>query len=239
MIGWRARLGITTAAQNRVIEPEFYAIAPKGVAIYTSRILWESSTVTEEAIIKASEAAVTAAQEVAQANVDLIGYTGTGMSMIKGRDYEREIVERIESKTGIPTVTTGGAVVSALKELGMSNICVATPYAEWQSQKIKTFLEQHGFTVINLEGLGITKRGATGDLEPSTSYRKGKAVYRQEADGVFISCSNWRTIEIINALERDIGKPVVSASIATFWHMFRRAGIKEPIKGFGTLLELH
>ena len=55
---------------------------------------------------------------------------------------------------------------------------------------------------------------------------------------MFISCTNFRTIEVVDRLESEVGKPVISSNTATFWMIARTAGIDEAINGFGELLRL-
>ena len=45
------------------------------------------------------------------------------------------------------------------------------------------------------------------------------------------------TIATLEKMERDLGKPVVSAAAAMMWHALRVAGVNEPISGYGRLLK--
>jgi maleate isomerase len=65
-----------------------------------------------------------------------------------------------------------------------------------------------------------------------------RAADHPAADAIFISCTNFRTIGVLAALERDLGKPVVSAIQASFWHCLRLAGVEDAIDGYGRLLSL-
>jgi maleate isomerase len=73
-------------------------------------------------------------------------------------------------------------------------------------------------------------------LHPSTAYKLAKSVDTGDADGIFISCTNFRTIEIIEALEENTGKPVVTSNQASMAMALKVMGIKEKIGGFGALL---
>src|SRR2546427_5748055 len=42
-----------------------------------------------------------------------------------------------------------------------------------------------------------------------------------ESDGIIIACLNFRSHPIINRLEARIGKPVVTSTQATLWHVLR------------------
>ena len=57
-----------------------------------------------------------------------------------------------------------------------------------------------------------------------------------DADAVFISCSALRTIEILDALEQDLGKPVICSNQAMMWDVFRKAGVTDTVSGYGRLL---
>ena len=59
------------------------------------------------------------------------------------------------------------------------------------------------------------------------------------SDGMIIACLNFRSHPIIDRLEAAIGKPVVSSTQATLWHMLRLAGVTDPIAGYGRLLREH
>ena len=59
------------------------------------------------------------------------------------------------------------------------------------------------------------------------------------ADAYFLSCTTIRSTPIIAALERDLGKPVVTSNQAMAWHALRTGGVKDRIPGFGTLFSEH
>ena len=70
-------------------------------------------------------------------------------------------------------------------------------------------------------------------LERTYSFTRDRV--EDQAQGVFISCTGLRTIGAIEALEQDLGRPVISAVQATFWDALRIAGVGENIEGFGSL----
>ena len=63
-----------------------------------------------------------------------------------------------------------------------------------------------------------------------------REIDRPEADGIFISCTNFRTIEIIEQLEADTGKPVVTSNQASMWIALKVLGVAGP-KGYGRLFQ--
>jgi maleate cis-trans isomerase len=53
---------------------------------------------------------------------------------------------------------------------------------------------------------------------------------------VLITSSAWPTLTVIQALEDDLGKPVVSSSIGQIWWPLKELAIKAEIRGYGKLL---
>ena len=233
--GWRLRIGVILPSCNTVMEPEFYKMAPEGVSIHTARM--RISEVTKEELKKMAEDSPRAAEDLATADVDVIVYGCTSGSFIGGIEWEREIVKKIEEKTGILTITTSKAVIDALQHLKLKKIIVVTPYIDELNELEKKFLEMNGVKVLKIKGLGILK-GLDIGMQPAwTSYKLAKENFTPEADGIFISCTNFRTLEIIEKLEHDLGKPVVTSNQASMWAALRTSGIKESIEKYGTLLK--
>ncbi|MEM2339635.1 MAG: hypothetical protein QXW83_05495, partial [Nitrososphaerales archaeon] len=120
-------------------------------------------------------------------------------------------------RTGIKTITTAFAVNEALKELSIKSVAVATPYINELNEREKLFLEECGFKVVKIKGLNILKNTEIGKQPSWVSYKLAKDVYTPEADGIFISCTNFRTFDILEKLEIDLNKPVVSSNSASLW----------------------
>ncbi|MFX0202578.1 MAG: aspartate/glutamate racemase family protein [Candidatus Hodarchaeota archaeon] len=239
MYGWRAKLGLLVPAANGVCEMEFHKLISniEGICLYTTR-MGGTGKLTISSLTDMLNEVDDAAEKVAQAKVDLIVFACTTGSLVKGVGYDQEIIKKIYQKTGIPGFSTSTAVINALKEMGINKIAVATPYTDEVDQRVRSFLEGNGFQVLNLKGLGIVDTVERSELSPIVAYRLAREVYNSnsEADGVFISCMNFRTVEIIESLERDLSKPVVTSLQATVWAALRKLGIHEPINGYGKLL---
>lgn len=232
MIGWRAKLGIIVPSANTTIEPELSKMAPQGVSTHSSRV--KITEDTEEEILAMINDVPRAAEELKHAEVNVIAFGCTAGSFIKGLGYDREIIGLIERSAKIPATTTSTAVIEAFKEMGIEKLSVATPYEDWLNQKLIKFIEVSGLKVLKMKGLGITRDIA--HVHPERVYRLAKEVHTLESDGVFISCTDFRTIDILNVLEQDLKKPVISSNQATMWMMLKLTGVKTSIKGFGALM---
>ncbi len=236
--GWRARVGLIYTASSTIMESEFYAMAPRGVSSHTARIFL--GKVTAEELAKTGERAVEATRLLATAPLDSIVFGCTSGSFIMGTGYDQEIIDNLEAVSkGIPVTTTVTACTNGMNALGLKKIVIVTPYTDDINKKAETFFSELGFDILNIKGLSITTDHEMTRLSPEKIYHLAKSAWRDEADGLLISCTSLRTIEILGALETDLQKPVLSSNQASFWEVLRLAGVNEQIEGFGLLLSDH
>ena len=229
-----ARFGLIIPSSNTSMESEFWRMTSGWATIHAERLRFQKITVDE---LEAMEAQLSeGASRLADAEVNVIGYGCTSGSLFKGKDHDREIEDKITAETGIPAVATARAVIEAMESLNISRVCVATPYTDEISELEKSFLEQNKIEVLKIVGLGIEENLEVGRKAPDVAYELAKKAFVPEAPGIFISCTNFRTIEIIDSLEKELDIPVVSSNTATLWAMMKKAGIKRELESCGRLL---
>lgn len=237
MYGWRGRIGLIIPSSNTTMESEFWRMVPEGVSVHTTRLKLLRVTVSE--LKEMAKNALHAAELLATANVNVIVYGCTSGALIGGIEWEENLRKSIEKHVRIPTITTAFAVVNALRELGVRRVSIATPYIDEVNVLERKFLESSGFKVVKIKGLGIADNIEIGKQSPWIAYRLAREVDSSEAEAIFISCTNFRTIEVISKLEEDLGKPVISSNTASLWTSLRILGVKQSIKGYGKLLEVY
>jgi maleate isomerase len=236
MYGYRGKIGILVPNINTTMEMDFHRMAPEGVSVHTARISWEAPESSVEALREMTERAVKAATDVAAAHVDVIVYGCTSGSFFKGITWDKELSKIIARETKVPAITTSTAMVEGLREMGIKKVSVATPYSEEVDKRLEAFLSGNGFKVMRLESLRQKDVWEHARNAPFILYQLGKKTFVPEADGVFISCTQLRAVDIVEQLEKDIGKPVVTAVQASMWLALRTLGFKSPVNGYGTLL---
>ncbi len=229
MYARQCRIGLIAPSSNTTMEPEFARYAPEGVSVHTTRL--PLGRVTEAELTRMAEQVEEAAKLLADAQVDIIAYGCTTGSLIKGKGHDIKLEERIGRATGIPAVATAHAVLDALRAKGLKKIAVATPYTKEINEKEREFLSDNGFEVLAIHGLGLTKNLEIGMQEPHVAYKLGRRLMREqsEAGGLFISCTNLRTFEIISPLSQSIGKPVITSNQATLWRVLQQMNLA-PVK---------
>jgi len=232
MHGWRAKLGIMVPSANTTIESDYHKINIEGVSFHYSRLAIEADT--KEEIENLFNEVPRAAEELADADVDIISFGCTAGSFVGGPNYDKKIIEKIEQTTKKKGTTTSTAVIKALKALDLKKIIIATPYVSWINEKEVNFFEKNGFKVLKIKGLDLLKN--QGNYPPEKIYKMVKEMYKEVADGIFISCTDFRGMDIIDLLETDLEVPVVTSNQATLWDMLRLVRVNEKIENYGKLL---
>lgn len=224
--GWRAKIGVITPANGTSMEMEFHKYAPEGVATMTQRILFER--VDQQGLSALAERSVEAARILASAKPDLLLFGCTTGSLINGLGYDKTLIDRIEAASGgIPTITTSTALTAALKALGSKKLVISTPYSESVNEAEKKFLEDSGFEVLDIRGLGYTDPNCMPRTTVTEMYPLTKRMLVPEADTVFISCTGINVMDGIQAMERDFGRPVITSNQVSLWYALKSLGIRE------------
>ena len=240
MIGWRARLGFLVPPGNPTVEPEMIALAPAGVSVHFNRMVARGVPGSHQGQAERNRMMVEhidlAAEMLAQVKPDAIALAHTATSYQLGREGEQQLLTRLQDLTGTRVVTAFAAVAMALERLGVRRLAVGTPYSEAQTRAGKAHLEAHGFEVIRAENL----KGVMNiyDETAERAYRLARSVDTQEAEAVFLSGTGMPTVAVLEMLEHDLGKPVISSNAAMLWCALRLSGVRQSIAGYGRLLTM-
>jgi maleate cis-trans isomerase len=236
----RKRIGVMVPSTNTTFEADFQLVAPRDVTIHGQR-LWLTNDADGAAGMDRMNGEIeSGAKYLATASVNVVAYGCTTGSFYRGPGYDRELIETITKAAGVPAVAAAPAVVEALRHFGARRISVATPYPEWNNQRLRAYLEASGFEVLNVEGeprAAASGNQGINDRDPEEVVAFAARVCRPEADALLCSCTAWRSVEAVAELERRTGKPVVTSNQASIWMAFRALGLTTPLKGFGRLLE--
>jgi maleate isomerase len=228
------RIGLLVPSSNTTVEPEFYRALPSRVTLHTARLFL--TQITPEAILGLVADLETQSRLLASADVDVIILGATAPSFLKGAGYDREVIARIEKATGKPATTTSTALLRALRFLDAKRIVLGSAYDDKVNAIAQAFLEANGFKVVAARGLGMVDNLAVGRLGPESAYELARSADRADADAMVLACTNWRTMDMIERIERDLGKPVISTTQVSVWDALRIIGYRREIPGYGQLL---
>lgn len=220
-----------------ISEREVEKMLPEEISLHVTRI--SMSMPTYDSVLHMADSVEEASKLLADAHVDIIAFNCTVGSLIGGRGYDQKIIDRIHQATGLPATTTTTALMAGLRALNISTLVMISPYAELLHQKEKAFLESEGLRVLHERWLGLSDCFQQYDTAPVHWFEIVKAMQEPLSEGYFISCGGVRVVEIIQPLETELGKPVITSNQALVWHCLKILGWQEPLEGFGHLLKTY
>lgn len=214
------------------------ALAPTGVSVHFSRMVAHGATGTLTGQEERNQTQLEHIDEtttlVAMVRPAVIVMAHTATSYTLGREGEAALVKRLEALSETRVTTAFGSVLAALAHLGVERVALGTPYGEDATLKGKALLEEHGLAVVNYGRLEDVRN--IYDETPARAYSLGRRVNATDAQAVFLSGVGMPTIPILEALEGDLGKPVISSASAMMWNALRLAGVSRSVAGYGRLL---
>ncbi len=240
MYGARGRVGLISLATDLTVQPEIARMVPEGIAVYAAPITLPRGEVTPESLAEMTEndELERAAEKLAWAEVDVILFACTSGSFIHGLGWDRELISRIEAVSHTPATTTSTTVIAALRAVNATSLTVVTPYLDSVNAVEKSYFEANGFSVKSMSGLGLEFDRDIARLSPSDAQAQLEATDTDEADTIFISCTDYHVLDAIDEIERTHAKPVVTSNQAGAWGALRKMGISDSISGAGRLMTL-
>lgn len=229
-----SRIGLLVPSSNTTVEPEFYRALPPGVTLHVARLFL--TQIAPDAILGIVKDLETQSRGLASADVDVIVLGATAPSFLKGLGYDRELIARIEAAAGKRATTTSTALIAALRHLGASRVVLGAAYDDKVNAIAQAFLEANGIEVLAAQGLGMVDNLAVGRLGSDSAYELARRIDRPDAEAIVLACTNWKTMDVIERLEREAGKPVISTTQASLWAALTMIGRIEGVAGYGLLL---
>lgn len=230
-----AQRGIGVIAPfDLALERELWRWAPLEVSLHLARTPYEPVPVSRAMAELVSERRhlMAATREVLHVEPEVVAYLCTSGSFIKGIAYERTLCEAI-CEAGAPcAVTTSGALLEALRRLGIARLSVITPYDAELTSLLHDFLHEAGVGVARSMHLGLG--GGIWKVNYRTIVEHIMAADTPQSEAIFVSCTNLPTYDVIAPLERELGKPVLTANQLTIWACLGR--MKLPMSGPGKWL---
>lgn len=234
--GWMAKIGLIVPSANTVNAHEWSLMAPEGISIHTARAMMSGKS-SLQSFERLNDSAGQAAEQLGTAEVDIVAYGCTSGSFMLPR---ADMMKRLSDLAGCPATNSADSVATALRALGVKTVAMATPYMPYINEGEIRFLEEEGFSVCASLGLGLgeteAERFAIRKVPPEAVLRMARAVDRPEAEAIFISCTSLPTLRLIDTIEEQLGKPVVTSNQATFWNVLRMLKLRVAVPKCGRLL---
>lgn len=213
------------------LDRELWRWVPDDVSLYLTRLPYVPVPMTVEMAMAIGDvdAVHRATRDVLTPEPLVVAYSCTSGSFIEGVAGERGLVQTMRAAGAPAAVTTSGALTQALHLLGIKRLSIATPYIDPVTDRLIGYLAECGVETMSSVGLGML--GHIWRVSYAEVIDTVRAVDHQDADALFISCTNLPTYDIIEPLERVLGKPVLTANQVTMWGALRAMGVESMATG--------
>ncbi len=230
----RGRLGFVLLNTEETADDDIRAMVPRDVGVFITRVrLADPVTVKNLAAVAGDLAG---AASLLPEDLDAIAYVCTSGSIAAGEAAVERAIRRAQPGTRPLALVT--CVVDALRHSGIARLAVGTPYLDEVNAMEAAFLADRGFEVCSMKGLGIARGRDMALVEPGDIVRLALDVCTGDCDGIFLSCTALRAVEVVDTIEEQTGKPVVTSNQALVWRMLRQIRAQDAAVGPGRLFRL-
>lgn len=233
---WRGVVGCVKPTHRPGSLEEFIRLLPEGIGVVPVYLNFQRGT--EDEFRGALDAVHEKVAELAREGVDLIHPEGAPPFMAHGHDGEARIIKEWEAEFGIPMVTAAQTQVEALRALGIERFVGVTYFTGSINDMFTRYFRSAGFDVLAMEGMEVAFADV-GRLASTEIYAHTRRAFLKNpgADGIYMLGTGWRCLDIIRLLEEDLQVPVVHPVPARVWAVQKRLHVRQPVEGFGTLLD--
>ncbi|MGB3069090.1 MAG: aspartate/glutamate racemase family protein [Ottowia sp.] len=234
------RLGVLTPSSNTALEPLTCAIVATvpGLSVHFSRFKVTEIALSPSALGQFDDGNILAAAELlADAKVDVIGWSGTAAGWL-GFDKDELLVQRIQERTGIVATTAVLALNELMALRQIRKLGIVSPYTADVQHRIVANYQQAGIEVVAHTHEGISVNHDFAGVSPELLWQRMDEVRRAAPEAIVTYCTNLRAAHLAERAEQTWGIPLLDTVSTTVWGMMRAAGADPAdVQGWGSLYE--
>lgn len=238
--GPRLKIGHITPSCNSVLETMTVSMSTavaNRVSHHFTRIPVTNISLSDEDLSQfAPERMLEAARLLADARPEAIVWNGTSGAW-NGLQADEDICQRIEAEFGVPASTSTLAQIEAMSDYGLVRYGLAVPYTTDVAERMVEIFGAHGVTCVGLANAGRSGGAAMADLMPEAVCDLIRAADHPDADCIVLSCTGVAGAQLLDRMERELGKPILDTIAVTLWKALRLVGVDDPLYGWGALLD--
>jgi len=232
------RLGVLTPSSNTALEPLTSAIVATlpYVSAHYSRFKVTEISLTPDALGQFDDRKILAAAELlADAKVDVIGWSGTAAGW-RGFESDHRLVERIRQHTGIAATTAVLALNELLAIKGIHRLGLVSPYTPDVQQRIIQNYAGIGVEIVAEQHLGICVNHDFALVSGDELRTMMRTVATASPQAITTFCTNLHAADLANAMESELGIPLLDTVSTTVWGMLRAIKVSTAqVSGWGQL----
>jgi arylmalonate decarboxylase len=178
------------------------------------------------------------AENLLRRGAEAIVLMGTSLSFYQGESFNQLLTQQMQEVSGLPSITMSTAIIEGLKEVNTKRVSAATAYNDEVNFRLNSFLTEHGFDVLNIQGLGIEAIADIAMVTQAQLLDFGVEVFNsvEGADSILVSCGGLITLDILAPLEAMTHVPAISSTPHSLLAGAKLLGMSTNISGYGSLI---
>lgn len=206
---------IVVPENNTTMEPEISALCPALAPITVARVKRPARTLLLADLPAYAEATLDAIEPFAAEQFDLVIYGCAAVGFLGGPAGNARMVEKLRERTHATVVSTVGAMVDVLRDAGVSNTAVVTPYLKPVNDGFHAYRESSGIVVEILNSFFCKTTAELGQITEEQVLELALRTVTPQSKSLFIACSQLPTLKVIAKLRAQLDIPVWSSIQAT------------------------
>ncbi len=238
VFGERGRVGLIAPSTCERAAKDFYQVVPDdiGLLIASLSVAKIASSDVDQALVGMDNAA----KQLAETGADIIFSAGIPLVLQGGIEADRDLQARIESVSGLPSMTDLCAAIDAIAAVNASRIVLITPFDQVTTDRIAEVLSDTGIKVLASRGAGMMRQREYAMLKNGAFAMMAKDLVASSTgvEAVYIPCGRIGDIRLTEQIEEDCGCPVITANGLFIWWALKALAADCSIDDYGQLLKL-
>ena len=230
----KPKVGLIVLATDFMIEKDFIDVTKgMGIDLFVNRI-HTYFPLTSENLIKMSNTLTEVSKDILpDEKLDCVVYGCTSGTIAAGYDSIKKKIELAKPETKVTKPST--AATNALKKMNVSKVSIFTPYSKKLNDEVVDYFKKENFIVTSNSYFDILNDADIAKIDPDYLYDVISKMNLEDAEAVFLSCTNLPALSILDKLEKKLNKVVLSSNQVLIWDTLQSVGKNNSIKGFGKL----
>ncbi|MEP3638918.1 MAG: Asp/Glu racemase [Paracoccaceae bacterium] len=218
----RAQVGLIVLQADETVEDDFRTLLPASLNLLVNRVP-SGLDVTPETLRETASHLTQAARLFPQGlSMNAVGFACTSASAQIGNEAVADTVRR-GTETGHVTNPLC-ALIAACKALNLNRLALLSPYVESVSDQLRNALKGAGIVTPVFGTFAESEEALVARISALSIERATQALCKgAPVDGVFLSCTNLRTLPVLKSLGADLQLPVLSSNLVLAWHLWHLA----------------
>ncbi len=235
------KVGVLVPYTNVNLEPDLQLMRPPGMTFHMERLggydIDEVPGSNQMSGLGAADISETL-RLVSGVRPAVVLYGCTSATLTHGVAFDRDLADKIKSRSGAISITAAGALVMAIKALDAREVGFASPYLGEVNDQAVAFLASTGIETVQRVDIGrALDNYGQGELEPDEVQSLALRADGPDVDAIVLSCTDMRSVEVIARVEDATGKPVVTSNQAMIYALCQALDHPVPTGPWGRLMQ--